>query len=167
MTSQQWLVRWMEVKAEYANFPAYFNEEDKQELLALSDELAMRVMLEIKLCSVKYNIGPGTCPFCVITRGFDTRLFYYMDCSICSYGKRHGVCDVEEGNDYEAFRRCLGEDPDEGILENHLALTDGVINQFVNSYLGESGNSQLTPTPVNLMAENAVLLLTISRNGGI
>jgi hypothetical protein len=126
----------MEVKAEYADYPAYFNEEDKQELLALSDELAMRVMLEVKECSARYYIGAGTCPFCIITRGFHAHLFQNMDCSDCSYGKRHGICDDEEGNDYEAFCGCLDEeDRDEGILNPHFALADEVITEFVNSRL--------------------------------
>ena len=91
MTPQEWLVRWMEVKAEYADYPAYFNEEDKQELLALPDELAMRIMLEVKECSASYYIGAGTCPFCIIVRGFDASRFDLVDCSGCSYGKRHGL----------------------------------------------------------------------------
>ena len=137
MTPQEWLVRWMEVKAEYADYPAYFNEEDKQELLALSDELAMRIMLEVKECSARYYIGAGTCPFCIITRGFDAYRFELMDCSGCSYGKRHGICDEEEGNDYEAFRDCLDEDEDRDVevLKSPLSLTDEVIAQFVNSQL--------------------------------
>ena len=138
MTPQEWLVRWMEVKAEYADYPAYFNEEDKQELLALSDELAMRIMLEVKECSTRYYIGAGTCPFCIIVRGFHTHLFQFIDCSGCSYGKRHGICDDEEGNDYEAFCDCLDEDSTEEAFDNHLSLADEVIAQFVNS--------QLTPT---------------------
>lgn len=138
MTPQEWLVRWMEVKAEYAEYPAYFNEEDKQELLALPDELAMRIMLDVKECSARYNIGAGTCPFCIITRGFDaSSRFELIDCSGCSYGKRHGICDVEEGNDYEAFYDLLDEDEgrDEEVLNNHLSLADEVIDQFVNSRL--------------------------------
>ena len=139
MTPQEWLVRWMEVKAEYADYPKYFNEGDKQELLALSDELAMRIMLEVKKCSARYYIGAGTCPFCIITRGFDASRFDLMDCSDCGYGDRHGICKDEEGNDYEAFYDCLDEeDPDEAALDRHLALADEVIDQFVNS--------QLTPT---------------------
>ena len=137
MTPQEWLVRWMEVKAEFADYPAYFNEEDKQELLALSDELAMRIMLEVKERSARSYIGAGTCPFCIITRGFDASRFDLMDCSVCSYGERHGICNDEEGNDYEAFCDCLDEDEDrdEEVFNNHLALADQVIDQFVNSRL--------------------------------
>ena len=136
MTPQEWLVRWMEVKAEYADYPKYFNEEDKQELLALSDELAMRIMLGVKECSARYYIGAGTCPFCIAVRGFHTHLFQFIDCSGCSYGKRHGICADEEGNDYEAFCDRLDvEDRDEGILDPHLALVDEVITEFVNSRL--------------------------------
>ena len=135
MTPQEWLVRWMEVKAEYADYPKYFNEEDKQELLALSDELATRIMLEVKECSARYYIGAGTCPFCIITRGFHTHLFQFMDCSGCSYGKRHGICDDEEGNDYVAFCDCLDEDQLPTTLDRHLSLTGEVIDQFVNSQL--------------------------------
>ena len=126
MTPQEWLVRWMEVKAEYADYPAYFNEEDKQELLALSDELAMRIMLEVKECSARYYIRAGTCPFCIAVRGFHTHHFQFIDCSGCSYGKRHGICDDEEGNDYEAFcdRLDVVEDRDEGILDPHFALRE-------------------------------------------
>lgn len=135
MTPQEWLVRWMEVKAEFADYPAYFNDEDKQELLALSDELAMRIMLEVKECSARYYIGAGTCPFCIATRGFHTHLFQYRDCSDCSYGKRHGICDEEEGNDYEAFCDCLDEDQEKEVLDTHLSLADEVITEFVNSRL--------------------------------
>lgn len=135
MTPQEWLVRWMEVKAEFADYPAYFNDEDKQELLALSDELAMSIMLEVKECSARYYIGAGTCPFCIIVRGFHTHHFQYIDCSGCSYGNRHGICDYEDGNDYEAFCDCLDVDRDEGILDPHLALADEVITEFVNSRL--------------------------------
>ena len=143
MTPQEWLVRWMEVKAEYADYPAYFNEEDKQELLALSDELAMRIMrimLEVKKYSARYYIGAGTCPFCIIVRGFDASRFDLMDCSGCSYGKRHGICNDEEGNDYEVFCDCLDENENkaEEAFDRHLALADEVIAEFVNS--------QLTPT---------------------
>ena len=135
MKPQEWLVRWMEVKAEYADYPAYFNEEDKQELLALSDELAMRIMLEVKECSTRYYIGAGTCPFCITKRGFTTHLFQFIDCSGCSYGKRHGICDDEEGNDYVAFCDCLDDLKDEEVLNSHLARADEVIDQFVNSRL--------------------------------
>ena len=135
MTPQEWLVRWMEVKAEYADYPAYFNDEDNQELLALSDELAMRIMLEIKKYSARYCIGAGTCPFCILTGVFPTHLFQSIDCSGCSYGKRHGICDEEEGNDYEAFCDCLDENQIEEVLDPHLALADEVITEFVNSRL--------------------------------
>ena len=135
MTPQEWLVRWMEVKAEFADYPAYFNDEDKQELLALSDELALRIMLEIKECSARYYIGAGTCPFCIAVRGFHTHLFQSIDCSGCSYGERHGICEDEEGNDYEAFCDCLDENQVEVVLDNHLALANEVITEFVNSRL--------------------------------
>lgn len=135
MTPQEWLVRWMEAKAEFADYPAYFNDEDKQELLALSDELAMRIMLEVKECSARYYIGAGTCPFCIITRGFHARLFQSMDCSGCGYGKRHGICDDEEGNYYNAFCDCIDEGQVEEVLDTHLSLTDEVITEFVNSRL--------------------------------
>lgn len=147
MTLQEWLVRWMEVKAEFADYPAYFKEEDKQELLALSDELALRIMLEVKECSAMYYIWAGTCPFCIATRGFHTHLFQSIDCSGCSYGKRHGICDDEEGNDYEAFCDCIDVGQAEVVLDDHLALANEVITEFVNSCLSESGNSRLTSTP--------------------
>ena len=95
----------------------------------------MRIMLEVKECSARYYIGAGTSPFCIATRGFHTHLFQFTNCSDCGYGKRHVICDDEEGNDYEAFCDCLDEDQGEEILDHHLALADGVITEFVNSRL--------------------------------
>ena len=148
MTPQEWLARWMEVKAEYAEYPAYFNEEDKQELLALSDELAMRIvleMLEYDTDDMVSYIWSGKCPFCILTRGFPIRDFLGMKCVDCSYGLRHGICNRSD-DDYSKFRRAFkecwhrhsGEYRDEEVLNSHIALADEVINQFVNS--------RLTPT---------------------
>lgn len=145
MTPQEWLVRWMEVKAEYADYPKYFNEGDKQELLALPDELAMRIMLEM----LEYDtddmvsyIWSGKCPFCILTRGFTTGDFLGMKCYDCSYGLRHGICNRSD-DDYSKFRcafeecwhRHSGEYRDEEVLNSHLSLADEVIAEFVNSRL--------------------------------
>ena len=147
MTPQEWLVRWMEVKAEYADYPKYFNEEDKQELLALSDELAMRIMLEILeyvIDDMGSYIWSGKCPFCILTRGFPTRDFLGMKCYDCSYCLRHGVCNKPD-DDYSKFKQAFEECwhrqfVDHPVsLDNHLSLADEVITEFVNS--------QLTPTP--------------------
>lgn len=140
MTPQEWLVRWMEVKAEYADYPAYFNEEDKQELLALSDELAMRIMLEMLEYDTNGMIGyiwSGKCPFCILTRGFAGKDFLGMPCYDCSYGLRHGLCNQSD-NDYSKFKRAFklkySVNPPVS-LNNHLSLADEVIAQFVNSQL--------------------------------
>ena len=140
MKPQEWLVRWMEVKAEYADYPAYFNEEDKQELLALPDELAMRIMLEMLeyvIDDMGSYIWSGKCPFCILTRGFPTRDFLGMKCYDCSYCLRHGLCNKSD-DDYSNFKHAFElkhSITPLTILDNHLALANEVIDQFVNSQL--------------------------------
>ena len=140
MTPQEWLVRWMEVKAEYAEYPAYFNEEDKQEVLALPDELAMRIMLEMLEYDIDGMVGyiwSGKCPFCILTRGFPTIDFLGMKCYDCSYGLRHGICNRSD-DDYSKFKHAFElkhSITPLTILDNHLALANEVIDQFVNSQL--------------------------------
>lgn len=141
MTPQEWLVRWMEVKAEFADYPAYFNDEDKQELLALSDELAMRIMLEMLeyvIDDMGSYIWSGKCPFCILTRGFPTRDFLGMKCYDCSYGLRHGLCNKSD-DDYSNFKLAFefkySTTISPVVLGNHLSLTDEVITEFVNSRL--------------------------------
>ena len=152
MTPQEWLVRWMEVKAEFADYPAYFNEEDEQDLLALSEELAMRIMLEMleyDTDGMEDYIWAGKCPFCMLTRGFLTKHFLEMKCYDCSYGLRHGLCNRSD-DDYSKFKHAFGikhSISTPASLDNHLSLADAVISEFVNSCLGELGNSRLTSTP--------------------
>lgn len=140
MTPQEWLVRWMGVKAEFADYPAYFNDEDKKELLALSDELALRIMLEMLEHVIADNgsyIWSGKCPFCILTRGFLTRDFLGMKCYDCSYGLRHGICN-RSGDDYSKFKnafRIKHSISTPASLDHHLALANEVIDQFVNSRL--------------------------------
>ena len=119
MTPQEWLVRWMELKAEYAEFPKYFNEEDKKQLLSLSTEKAKKVAEEIidtlrdKTSYYFFSVG---CPFCILVDD---------ECDQCSYGERHGFCDDDDSDygelsDYLTNARKLNRSLT--TLTNHLAI---------------------------------------------
>jgi len=67
----------------------YFNEEDKQELLALSEENAMSiyVLINMHIKRNASNLSVVVCPFCYIA--------HYIandSCKFCKYGKRHKIC---------------------------------------------------------------------------
>ena len=38
------------------------------------------------------------CPHCIL---------YYHDCYICSYGEKHGICNVDEDSNYDFIRYIL------------------------------------------------------------
>lgn len=121
MTPQEWLVKWMELKAEYTGFLSYFNEEDKKQLLSLSTEEAKEVISKIKNELLEtdnkfaYFYSDG-CPFCVIVK---------VNCDLCLYGERHGVCD-DDDSDYNKFRDFLANarklNRSLTTLTNHLAI---------------------------------------------
>jgi len=92
MSYKKMLVTFMEAKkaeiikvlgSEYGEL--YFNEEDKQELLALSEVTAWDVWASICMYVSRYASGLTniTCPFCFVAD---------RKCLNCEYGKRHRIC---------------------------------------------------------------------------
>lgn len=104
MTPQEWLVKWMELKAELIGSDEYFNEADKKELLKLDNADACLAVNKIihegrdaardswleKPRDLFYS---GFCPFCIINED---------ECEICVYKKNHsGIACDEDGSDYD------------------------------------------------------------------
>lgn len=98
MKAQDKLIKFMQIKAnvlrEYGINPKkYFNLKDKKILQNLDDELAQLVWLSIKY-NIKFKHPNGlidiVCPFCILS---DLKENYKDEaCSICVYGKNHGIC---------------------------------------------------------------------------
>jgi hypothetical protein len=94
-TPQQQLVRFCKRKAVLLEFPAYFNEGDKEELKTWDDKIANAVIDQMFLSGNDNEM----CPWCVhqtITKGA---------CSECGYADRHLECG-SKGSTYRMETAC-------------------------------------------------------------
>lgn len=149
MTPQEWLVKWMELKSDFADYPQYFAEEDRKFLLELSDDNASRILVGInsqdKPEQKRDYIWCSTCPFCYLSNNFrNFILLYYDECKACTYGVRHSQCDIDD-SDYRRFReRFQASGLPLGPLDTHLDRIPEVLDEFIAGF----ANSRLTPSPL-------------------
>lgn len=128
MTAKEKLIKVQEIKAEAikidCRLDCYFNEEDKKDLESWSNKQCEEV-----LKSIRESINKGCvyvidyCPWCIIN---------FSNCDTCSYGKNHGICNVDEDNDYDKICDELSEE----IMELYIGR-DSVFNLIKNIVLEE------------------------------
>lgn len=111
------IIKFMRWKADIVCSPAkvskdlYFTKEDEDDIRELNDGEVKMILVNLEEALDNYSYKNGfnagdLCPFCILFINLDE------DCTSCSYGDRHGICNRGAGNDYqtidEAFRTEVG-----------------------------------------------------------
>ena len=78
------LVEFMKWKSNMLKYPNYFTKEDEGSIMKWSRKKAQSVLEKMFYKKFMYRTDYDICAFCV----------YFVEyCNMCSYGKRHGICN--------------------------------------------------------------------------
>ena len=125
MTNQEVLIKLMEIKADYVDFPHLFIEEDKQEILSWSDETSQALVSHIRGLIRGDAVDSDICPWCLFIR-YNSK-YGDLDCSLCNYGDRHEICD-DLGSDYQKAVEDICSFSLEEDLINELKKLLGIVD---------------------------------------
>jgi len=117
MTDKEFVIRFMKMKQRLADSEMYFFPADRGEIMATTTNM-QGVIVEAKALQGRNPLNywmifkSMTCPFCFIA---DDK--YQGSCGLCNYGIRHGICSIDDDNDYETMFNQLGEWEEKGNLD--------------------------------------------------
>lgn len=101
------LIRFMELKqAALGPDYNYFTFEDAQAMMEWPESECQEVLYKLETKGKEKGLYTISCPFCIYHGVFETG---EPNCSICSYGKRHGECEQTRENDWEKIPRKVRE----------------------------------------------------------